>query len=157
MVGNQVGLDGYREEKQFVSWKDLQSMGEGEPNSKFAGRVLYQHAGPHCHRGTRATLPVCNVMINELPAAHSTYSASRYGSRHARMYIHTVYMYNKIYRDRQWYLMIMSQSPEVTFMRRPKIGVEFQRRSDLPRPPTIKKWLRIRELNSGRPRDRREY
>ena len=40
MVGNQVGLDGYREERQFVSWKDLQSMGEGEPNSKFAGRVL---------------------------------------------------------------------------------------------------------------------
>ena len=29
----------YREERQFVSWKDLQSMGEGEPNSKFAGRV----------------------------------------------------------------------------------------------------------------------
>ena len=40
MVGNQVGLDGYREERQFVSWKDLQSMGDGEPNSKFAGRVL---------------------------------------------------------------------------------------------------------------------
>jgi hypothetical protein len=55
-VGNQVGLEGNQEERQFDSWKYLQSVGQGDANSKFEGPVL-AHLGDLPTESNGASVP----------------------------------------------------------------------------------------------------